>query len=117
MKPLLRAGAATAGTFVVIGGATLATTSVVMTVVRAGINHRKKKLSIVCKPCSGQKLVVCSVCKGDNLIDWSPFEDPAGRTPVLCPMCGGYGEQKCLNCNGEGTVIPLQLPAWASDAQ
>lgn len=41
MKPLLRAGAATAGTFVVIGGATLATASVVMTVVRAAVNHRK----------------------------------------------------------------------------
>ena len=49
MKPLLRAGAATAGTFVVIGGATLATTSVVMTVVRAGINNRKVSGSNSCE--------------------------------------------------------------------
>ena len=54
---------------------------------------------------------------GRNLIDWSPFEDPVGRTPVLCPMCGGFGQQTCLNCNGDGTVIPPQLPPWASDAR
>ena len=25
---------------------------------------------------------------------------------MLCPLCGGYGEQTCFNCNGEGTVTP-----------
>ena len=34
--------------------------------------------------------------------------------PVLCPLCGGYGEQTCFNCNGEGTVTPLALPVWAA---
>ena len=41
MKPLLRAGAATAGTFVVLGGITLATSSVVMGVVRTAVKQRK----------------------------------------------------------------------------
>ncbi len=41
MKPLLKAGAATAGTFVVLGGATLAVSSLVMTVVRVAVKQRK----------------------------------------------------------------------------
>ena len=46
--------------------------------------------------------------EGQHMIDWSPFEDPSGPMHTLCPLCGGYGEQKCLNCLGEGTVAPLQ---------
>ncbi len=45
---------------------------------------------------------------GQHLIDWSPFEDPSSPMDVLCPLCGGYGEQKCLNCIGAGTVAPLK---------
>ena len=40
------------------------------------------------------------------MIGWSPFEDAAADMPVLCPLCGGYGEQKCMNCLGEGLVPP-----------
>ena len=45
MKPLLRAGAATAGTFVVLGGITLATSSVVMGIVRTAVKQRKVLLT------------------------------------------------------------------------
>ena len=42
------------------------------------------------------------------MIGWSPFEHATADMPVLCPLCGGYGEQKCLNCLGEGAVPPLK---------
>ena len=48
MKPLLRAGVATVGTFVVIGGATVATSAAVMAVVRAAVNQRKVSANHLC---------------------------------------------------------------------
>ena len=41
MRPLLRAGAATACTFLVLGGVTLGTSSFVMTLVQAAVSQRK----------------------------------------------------------------------------
>ena len=42
------------------------------------------------------------------MIAWSPFEDATADMPVLCPLCGGYGQQKCMNCLGEGVVPPVK---------
>ena len=60
--------------------------------------------------------LTCHSGAGQNMIDWSPFEDPCGLMPVLCPLCGGFGEQQCFNCGGEGVVTPLALPPWVSES-
>jgi len=44
---------------------------------------------------------------GQHVLDWSPLEYASGKSMTLCPMCGGFGEQICLNCIGEGVVVPL----------
>ena len=41
-----------------------------------------------------------------GVLDWSPFKDPQVKRLCVCPACQGQGEQRCLNCSGEGIVAP-----------
>lgn len=42
---------------------------------------------------------------GAHLLEWSPFQDGIADMLVLCPLCGGYGEQKCFNCMGTTCLL------------
>ena len=44
---------------------------------------------------------------GEKAIDWSPFANPVNVYVTLCPLCGGTGVQKCMNCLGSGKIVPM----------
>lgn len=46
---------------------------------------------------------------GERAIKYHPFNTLTlhARTPYcVCAMCGGGGDQTCLNCLGEGVTYP-----------
>ena len=96
-NPLIRAAAATAGTFVILGGITMGVSTVTMGVVRtvlkrqkvtheayltsltacpctaAGVNKEgvvlsQRKVAVECKPCRGQKYLLCTACTGMHVL-------------------------------------------------
>ena len=59
-------------------------------------------------PCSLQlSLMRLMAYAGDSAIDWSPFPNPASKYVTLCPLCGGTGLQRCMNCLGTGKIVPM----------
>jgi hypothetical protein len=47
--------------------------------------------------------------QGECAVKYHPFQTLAlnARTPYcVCAMCGGTGDQTCLNCLGEGVTYP-----------
>ena len=61
-------------------------------------------------PISYKRLQTCDSCKGTGAL--------AGTRPVICPKCRGRGDERvgllsrscCIECNGEGRVIPNPCP-------
>ncbi|KAK9836353.1 hypothetical protein WJX81_008158 [Elliptochloris bilobata] len=96
-----------AGTFVVLGGATLAISTVAMGGVRAAVKYRRRGLEVTCTVCGGRKRCSCCVCKERLVLDWTPFKAPQVKRWTACPLCEASGLQTCLNCLGQGVVVPL----------
>lgn len=104
-----RALFASGGTVLAIGGATMLVSTVSMGVARAVVMEKKKKLAVSCEVCRGRAKVTCDVCAGERAVKYHPFQALAlhARTPYcVCTMCGGEGEQTCLNCLGAGVTYP-----------
>jgi len=108
-----RALVASGGTILALGGATMVVSTVSMGVARAVMNQRKKQYAVPCTICSGHKKVKCDVCTGQKVIRYHPFKELPLATrspPTACAMCNASGEQVCLNCLGDGTIIPYNSP-------
>mmetsp|Transcript_38078 Transcript_38078/g.84814 ORF Transcript_38078/g.84814 Transcript_38078/m.84814 type:complete len:153 (+) Transcript_38078:78-536(+) len=105
-----RAMVAAGGTMLLLGGATVAVSSVSMFVGKVFIDRYKKKIVVACPLCRGQRRVTCDVCQGDRVLKYHPFPDPPVNSRTggrcACAMCEGSGTQLCLNCLGEGETYP-----------
>jgi hypothetical protein len=99
------------GTFLALGAATMAVSSVGMGVARVVLAQRKASTAVACVACRGEGRVRCGVCRGARVLEHHPFPTPplpgATRTPwCACPTCCAEGTQVCVNCLGEKTVLP-----------
>lgn len=99
------------GTMLALGAVTMAVSSVGMGVARVVLAQKKAATAVDCPRCQGRGRAPCAVCRGARVIEHHPFPTPplpgATRTPwCACPMCAAEGEQVCVNCLGEKTVLP-----------
>jgi hypothetical protein len=118
-SPLVVAGAAAAGTVLVMGGATMAVSGVALAVVRQVNKRRHARLASQCAECGGGGYVPCEVCRGAAVLRCRApvrLRDLGRRKPAQpgdagaasycsCPACGTTMRQRCLNCLGEGAVF------------
>ncbi|GAX82180.1 hypothetical protein CEUSTIGMA_g9608.t1 [Chlamydomonas eustigma] len=115
-RSLLAAG----GTLFVIGGGTMALSTVSMAVTKIVVDRSKKHLLVPCSVCEGQKAVTCSVCEGERVLKYVPTEalalpgTKAASSLCACALCEGNGSQTCANCLGEGMTYPDKF-SWSSD--
>jgi hypothetical protein len=49
--------------------------------------------SIFCISCHGRGFLECTWCHGNGILD-----NPTGR-PTECPVCDGFGEERCSDCD------------------
>lgn len=59
-----RAMVAAGGTMFVLGAATVAVSTVGVSVARVVIQNKKSKTAVACTTCSGRKKIECDVCRG-----------------------------------------------------
>ncbi|KAJ9530372.1 hypothetical protein QJQ45_000746 [Haematococcus lacustris] len=107
-----RALVASGGTLLVLGGATIAVSSVSMAVTRFVVDRNKKKYMVACPVCHAKQKVSCDVCRGERTLRYQPAKAPQptstfGPQLSACAMCEGCGEQTCPNCTGSGETLPL----------
>eukprot|EP00877_Chromochloris_zofingiensis_P002177 jgi/Chrzof1/11960/Cz06g16050.t1 len=104
-----RALVATGGTMLGLGAATMVVSTVSMAVTRTIVQRRKAKFAVACNLCRGKKRLRCDVCAGTKVIRYHPYKQSPvnARTEwTACAMCSATGQQKCLNCLGEGLTYP-----------
>mmetsp|Transcript_6133 Transcript_6133/g.15827 ORF Transcript_6133/g.15827 Transcript_6133/m.15827 type:complete len:106 (-) Transcript_6133:267-584(-) len=92
------------GTLFAIGAGTVLVSTVCMAGVRGALAVHRRKHAVSCSPCQGRGKLWCEACRGDGVMDWSPFEEPSVHRHCLCPSCNGSKDQTCLNCLGKGVV-------------
>eukprot|EP00887_Chlorella_sp_A99_P002909 scaffold6.g2909.t1 len=114
---------ASVGTLMALGGATLAVSTLGLSVVKVVVKQRKMKAATECTVCKGTGYLKCGLCRGRAILHCrAPVKlsqlrrrkaagadsGAANVAQCACPACGTTLEQRCLNCLGEGKVC---LPA------
>eukprot|EP01025_Chloroclados_australasicus_P030258 TRINITY_DN3035_c0_g2_i1.p2 TRINITY_DN3035_c0_g2~~TRINITY_DN3035_c0_g2_i1.p2 ORF type:complete len:147 (-),score=4.88 TRINITY_DN3035_c0_g2_i1:420-860(-) len=94
------------GTVAALFATTVLMSSVTISVAQLAIKTKQKKLLVECTECRGCKKLNCGVCKGRKEVIYHPMRRQDMHVIVVCPLCGGEGEQKCLNCLGDGLILP-----------
>eukprot|EP00798_Chlamydomonas_sp_ICE-L_P028928 gene28928-32121_t len=115
-----RAVVAAGGTMLALGAATVAVSSISMGITKMVVEKSQRHLRGPCSACHSKTKVSCAVCQGERVLKYHPARTLPTNPKAIwcaCAMCEGSGEQTCLNCLGEGEIIPFpahQCP-WGLD--
>lgn len=111
-----RALVASGGTLLVLGGSTLAVTTIAMGLTKQVVDRQRRSCMAPCQVCVGEKKTPCAVCDGERRIRYSPPEAPVplpgskmASIQCCCVLCEGTGMQICSNCLGEGEIYDSSL--------
>ena len=72
-----------------------------------------------CTACDGKGHLVCSVCRGSGLLERATGGTTTQQQVVsdlpttICPACQGTQKQRCLDCDGSGSLVHEQAFSWS----